>query len=130
MTRLFEIRSSSASPSITLRLAVAMIAACIAAGVELSIGLCTRTSHGRTLAAVEHAKLNPAGIGGAAHQAIERIDLADQMTLAESTDRRIAGHRSDSGKAMGHQGGTGTHPRRRARGLAAGVATADDDNVE
>ena len=72
----------------------------------------------------------PAGICGAAHQAIERIDLADQMTLAESANRRIARHRSDGGKAMGHQGGTGAHPRRRTRGLAAGVATADDDNVE
>jgi hypothetical protein len=61
---------------------------------------------------------------------LQRIDLADQMTLAESTNRRIAGHRSDSGKAMGQQGGRDTHPRRRTRGLAAGVATADDDNVE
>ena len=72
----------------------------------------------------------PAGIRDPAHQAVQRIDLADQMALAEAADRGIAGHRADGRKAMGHQRRPGAHARRRARGLAAGVAAADDDNVE
>jgi hypothetical protein len=52
------------------------------------------------------------------------------MTLAESTDRRIAGHRADGCKAMGHQGGLGAHTRSRTGGLAASVASSNDNDVE
>ena len=99
-------------------------------GIELAVGLGTRTPHGRTLAAVEHAELDARRIGHPAHQPVERIDLADQMALAETADGGIAGHRADGRKAMGHQRRPRTHARRRARGLAAGVAAADDDDVE
>ena len=52
------------------------------------------------------------------------------MALAETADRGIAGHRPDGREAMGHQGSPRTYPRSRARGLAAGVAATDDDDVE
>ena len=77
-----------------------MIAACIA-GVELAVGLSPRPAHRRTLAAIEHSKLDAAGIGDPAHQAIQRIDLADQMALAETADGGIAGHRANGGKTVG-----------------------------
>ena len=63
--------------------------------IELAVGLGARAAHRRALAAVEHAKLDAAGIGDAAHQAVERIDLAHQMALAEPADGRIAGHGAD-----------------------------------
>ena len=72
----------------------------------------------------------PAGVGDASHQAIQRIDLPDQMTLAKTSDRGIAGHRADGRKAMGHQRGLCAHPRSGAGGLAASVASSDDDDVE
>ena len=72
----------------------------------------------------------PRGIRDAAHQPIQRIDLADQMALAETADRGIAGHRTDGRKAMGHQRRRRAHAAGRARGFAAGVASADDDDVE
>ena len=130
VTRPFETISSSASPSITLRLAVSRDGGLHRRGIELAVGLGARTPHRRTLAAIEHAKLNAGGIGDPAHQPVQRIDLADQMALAEPTDRRIAGHRADGRKAMGHQRRLGAHARGGARGFAAGVASADDDNVE
>ena len=98
--------------------------------IELAVGLGARPADRRTLAAVQHPKLDAAGIGDPAHQAVQRIDLADQMALAETADRGIAGHRADGRKAMGHQRGLRAHPRSRARGLAAGMAAADDDDVE
>src|SRR6188508_2938906 len=52
------------------------------------------------------------------------------MALAETADGRIAGHRSDGCEPMGHQRGLRTHPRSRARGLTAGVAATDNDDVE
>jgi hypothetical protein len=99
-------------------------------GIELAVGLGPGAADRGTLAAVEHAELDPAGIGHAAHQAVERIDLADQMTLAETADGGIAGHRADGGKAMRQQGRRGTRPRRRCRGFTAGMAAADDDDVK
>ena len=99
-------------------------------GVELAIGLGARTAHRRPLAPVQHAELDAALVGHPAHQAVERIDLADQMALAEPADRRIARHRADGREAVGQQRGVRAHARSRGRGLAAGVAATDHDDVE
>ena len=86
--------------------------------------------HGRPLAAVEDAELDAGRVGGAAHHAIERVDLAHQMALAEAADRRIAGHFADRREAMGDERRRGAAARGRGRGFAAGVAAADDDDVK
>ena len=99
-------------------------------GVELAVGLRARAAHRRALAAVEHAELDAALVGDPAHQAVERVDLADQMALAEPADRRIAGHGADGREPMRHQRGFRAHARRRGRGFTAGVAAADHDDVE
>ena len=99
-------------------------------GVELAVGLGAGAAHGGALAAVQDAKLDAALVGDAAHQAVERVDLPHQMALAEPADRRIAGHRADGREFVRHQRGFGAHPRRRGRGFAAGVAAADDNDVE
>ncbi len=99
-------------------------------GIELTVGLGARTSHRRTLAPVEHAKLDTRSIGDAAHQPVECVDLADQMALAEPADRRIARHRADGCKTMGHQRRCRTHARGCRRSFAAGVAPANDDDVK
>ena len=99
-------------------------------GVKLAIGLGARAAHRRAFAAIQHAELDAAAVGDPAHQAVQRVDLADQMALAEAADRRIAGHRADGRKPMGHQRGPRAHARGRSRGLAAGMAAADDDDVE
>jgi hypothetical protein len=70
------------------------------------------------------------GIRHLAHQAVQRIDLTNQMTLAEPADRGVAGHRADGREAVGNQGRPGTHTCCRSRGFAAGMAAADHDNVE
>ena len=99
-------------------------------GIEFSIGLGPWPPDRGTLAPVEHAELDATGIGHPPHQTIEGIDLADEMTLAETTDGRIAGHRADRRETMGDQRRPGAHPRGRARGLAAGMAAADHDHIE
>ena len=124
------ISRSSASPSTTVRFAVSRIARCIAWRVELAVGLRARPAHRRTLAAVEHAELDAGLVGDAAHQAVERIDLAHQMALAEPADRRVAGHRADGREPVRDQRGARAHARGRGRGLAAGVAAADHDDIE
>ena len=99
-------------------------------GVELAVGLRARPAHGRALAAVEHPELDAAAVGHAPHQAIERVDLAHQMALAEPADRGIAGHRADGREAVRDQRRSRAHARGRRRRLAAGVAAADHDDVE
>ncbi len=58
--------------------------------VQLPISLGARTPDGRALAAIEQTKLDATGIGDAAHQAIQRVDLAHQVPFAEPSDRRVA----------------------------------------
>lgn len=88
-------------------------------------------AHGRPdPAAVQHSELDATGIGDPPHQAVQGIDLANQMALAETADRGVAGHGADGREAVRHQGRLCPHPRSRARGFAAGMAAADDDDVE
>jgi len=98
--------------------------------VELAVGLGARPAHRRPLAAVEHAELDAAAIGHAAHQAVQGVDLAHQMAFAESSDRRIARHRADGREPVGQERGAGAHACRGGRGFAARVAAADHDDVE
>ncbi len=98
--------------------------------VELAVGLGARTADGRTLAAVEQAKLDAALVGDAAHEAVERIDLADEVALAKTADGGVAGHRADGRELVGQQRRARAHARGRGRGLTAGVAAANDDDVE
>jgi hypothetical protein len=58
--------------------------------IELAVGLGSRPLHGRTARPVEEAELDAGGVGHPTHQAVESIDLAHQMTLAEPADRRVA----------------------------------------
>ncbi len=63
--------------------------------IELAVGLGAGPLHRRALAAVEHAELDAGRVGDPAHQAVQRVDLAHQMALAEAADGRIAGHLAD-----------------------------------
>src|SRR5262249_365840 len=99
-------------------------------GVELAVGLRARAAHRRSLAAIEHTKLDSGSIGDAAHQAVERVDLTHQMTFAETADRWIARHRADAREALRDEGHAGTQARGRGRGLATGGATTNNDHIE
>ena len=65
-----------------------------------------------------------------AHQAIERIDLAHQMALADPADRGIARHFPERFQLVGQQQRARAHPGGGRGGLASGVPAADDDDVE
>ena len=100
------------------------------APVELAVGLGARPLDGGAFAAIEDAKLNAGRIGGARHHAVQRVDLAHQMALAQTADRRIAGHFADCCETMGNERGRGATARRRGRGFASRMAAADDNDVK
>ena len=98
--------------------------------VKLAVGLGARAAHGRTLAAIKEAELDAGGVGDAAHEAVERVDLAHQVPFAEPADRGIAGHGADGRKPLGDQRRARAHARGRGRSLAAGMAAPNDNHIE
>ena len=97
---------------------------------QLAVGLHARALHRAALGAVEHAVMDRGRIGRARDQTVEGIDFANEMALAQSTDRRIAAHRADGGKIEAHQCNTRTHARRDRSRLHTGMAAANNDDVE
>src|SRR5690606_20440493 len=98
--------------------------------VQHAVGLDAGGAHGRTLAAVEHAELDAAAVGGARHGAAEGIDFLDQMAFADAADGRIARHLAEGYDVVGQQQGSAAHARRGQAGLGAGMAAADDDDIK
>jgi hypothetical protein len=84
--------------------------------IELAVDLGARAAHGGTLGAVQHPKLDAGLVGHAAHDAVQGVDLTDQMALAQAADGRVAGHLADGLKLVGQQQGARA---RRAAALAA-----------
>ena len=97
--------------------------------VQLAVGLGARAAHGGTLAAVEDTELDTGAVDGAAHETIQRIDLAHQLALGEASDGGVAGHFPDGFRAMGEQEGARSHARRRRRRFTPGVAAAHHDYI-
>ncbi len=99
-------------------------------GIELAVGLGPGSAHGGAFAAIEDAELDAAGVGDPAHEAVEGVDLAHQMALAQPPNGGVAGHGADGREAMGDECRPRAHARRGRGGLTAGVAATDHDDVE
>ena len=69
-------------------------------------------------------------VGGTGDDPIEGIDLADEMTLAEAPNRRVAAHRANGLEIEADKRHARTHARGDGRRLDAGVTAADYDDVE
>ena len=98
--------------------------------IELAVRLRARPLHGRPLGAVQHAELDARLVDHAAHQPVERIDLADEMPLAKTADRGIARHLADGFELMRDERRARAHARRRGGRLAARVPASHNDDVE
>ena len=97
---------------------------------QRTIGLDARPPDGGPLGTVEHAVMDRRGVGRAADQPVEGVDLAHEMSLAEAADGGIAAHRADGRAIECHQGCTRAHTRSDGSGFTAGVAASHDDDVE
>ena len=100
------------------------------AAIQAAIALRARRPDRRTLAAVQHAELQRREIGRPRHDAAERIDLAHDRALGDAADGRIARHLADRLERARDQCHARTASRRGDGRLGAGVAGADDDDVE
>ncbi len=93
------------------------------------VGLRTPRTHGGSLARIQKSKLDSGLVGRQAHLAAERVNLADQVALADTADRRVARHLADMVEVEREHQRARTHPGRSQRGFDTGMAGTDDDNV-
>src|SRR5277367_1846613 len=93
------------------------------------VGLRSAGANGGTLARVQKSKLDSSLVSRQAHLAAERVDLADQVALADTADSRVAGHLADVIEVEREHQRARAHPGRRERGFDSGVAGADNDDV-
>ncbi len=98
--------------------------------VQHAVGLGAGGAYGRALRGIEDAELDAGFVGGGGHGATQRIDLADQMALADAADRRVAAHRPERVEIVRQQQRARTRPCRGQRSFGAGMTAADDDDIE
>ncbi len=98
--------------------------------VELAVGLRAGRAHRRSLARIEGAQLDACRVRGQRHDAAERVDFLDQMTLADAADGRIAAHLAESLDVVREQERAAAHAGGRQRRLGAGMPASHHDHVE
>ena len=97
--------------------------------VRFLITLSARRTDARSLARVQHSKLDSRGVGIKSHHASKSVDFTDHVALGKPADCRIARHLADGvGILSEHQGFT-AKPRGCHRGLNSGMACPNDDHV-
>jgi hypothetical protein len=97
--------------------------------VEPTVDLRARALYSGPLATVQKAKLDTGAIGHAAHYAVQRIDFADEVALAKTTNRRVAGHSSNRFRTKRYKCRPRTHARCRSCSFGSCMAAADDDDI-
>ena len=98
--------------------------------VEQPIGLCPGRAHRRALARIEDAELDAGFVGGQRHRAAQRVDLLDQVPLADAADRRVAAHLAERFDVVREQQRGAAHAGGGQRRLGAGMAAADNDDIK
>ena len=98
--------------------------------VGMLVALGAQGADGRSFAGVQLADLDLGAVGVAAHFAAERVDLTYEVALGGAADRWVAGHLGDGVEVGAQERRAPTHARRGQGRLAAGVAGADDQDIE
>ena len=98
--------------------------------VQHAVGLGTGGTHGRTLAAVEHTKLDAGFIYRQRHGAIHGIHFFHKVALANAAHTRIAAHLPQCVEIVRQQQGMRAHARSSQRGFGAGMPAANHDHIK
>jgi hypothetical protein len=103
---------------------------CHPLAVERLIRLRSWRPHGWTATSIQQLELNSRGVDGTAHQAAERIDLADKVPLRRSTDGRIARHVRNGLLRERAQANVTSYAGCRIGCLDTGMTSAHDNHIE
>ena len=96
----------------------------------LFVGLRARAVHGWPFATVQHPEMNPGGVDHTTHFAAERIDFADNLSLGDSPDGRIAAHLCDGVAIHRQQCRFRPEPRRCEGGFGPRMTGTNHDHIE
>ncbi len=88
-----------------------------------------RPLDGRAFAAIQQTELDPRLVRQAAHDAVQRVDLADKVALAKTADSRIAGHGAQCLDPQRDKSSRHTHPGGCCCRFGARMAAADHDDI-
>ena len=83
----------------------------------------------RATRGVEQTELDADRVCNLAHDAAERIDLADEVALGDAPNGWVAAHLGDQVKIKREQSSAQPQTCRRNSSFAAGVSGSDDGNV-
>ena len=97
--------------------------------IQVPVGLDSWPLDGGSLAPVEHSAMERGAVGGAGHQTVEYVELADQMAFADPADRRVARHLAKIFRAECQQADARTAPCRRSGRLAPGMTRTNDNDI-
>ena len=100
------------------------------AAIQPAVGLGARATHRRPFASVQQLEMNAGRVRHLAHQAVKGIDLANQMSLADPADRRVARHLAQCCKVVCQQQRSRAHAGGGRGSLTPGMAAADHDDVK
>jgi hypothetical protein len=99
-------------------------------GVATLVRLRAGRPHRRAAAAVQQLELDAGRVNRPAHQAPERVDLANQMAFRRAADRRITRHVGHGVARQRAQANVTSKARGGVRCLHARMSRADDDHIE
>ncbi len=94
------------------------------------VALAARGLDGPPLARVQQAELDAGLVGQKAHAAAQGVHLAGELSLADPSDGRIAGHAAQGRCPQGDQNHAKPEARGGGGGFQAGVPSADNGHVE
>ena len=98
--------------------------------IKLAVGLRARRAHGGAFRGVQGSKLDARTIDGPRHGPAKGVDLAGQVTLANTADSRVTAHLTKRLDSVRHQQGTRARPRGSQGGFRTGVTTTNHYDVE
>ena len=98
--------------------------------VQGAIDLGSGRAHRGPLSRVEPAEVDTAVVRSNPHEPAQRVDLLDQVALADTPDGGVAAHLAERLDALREKQGARAEPGARERGFGAGVSAADHDGVE
>ncbi|MND30624.1 hypothetical protein D3C80_211570 [compost metagenome] len=74
--------------------------------------------------------MDACSVRNTSHQSIKRIDFADEMTFAQSANRRVAGHDTDRFALVCYQCNGGSNAGSCTCSFASGMPATNDDHIK
>ena len=97
--------------------------------IKLPVNLRARCVYSRTFRAIQNTELNACGICHLSHGSAQSIKFFNEVSLADATDRWIAGKLPDSVEIMRNKKSLSSHARSSKRSFSTRMSATDDDDL-